>query len=83
MKKLSLMGLFALMVLAACNEKKETPMPEAETVETPVATPAEVAPAEPTPAAKEEKGTTIKISSDGVQYSDKNTEVEISSDKKN
>ena len=66
------------MVLAACNEKKETPMPEAETVETPVETPVETV-----PAAEEEKGTTIKIGSDGVEYSDKNTEVEISSDKKN
>lgn len=75
MKKLSLMGLFALVVLAACNEKKESP--EVETVETPVETPAETA-----PAAEEEKETTIKIGSDGVEYSDKNTEIEISSDKK-
>ena len=75
MKKISLMGLFALVVLAACNEKKESP--EVETVETPVETPAEA-----TPVAEEEKETTLKIGSDGVEYSDKNTEIEISSDKK-
>lgn len=76
MKKLSLIGLFALVVLAACNEKKETPDVTVETTNTTEAAPV----AEPTPAAEEEKGTSIKVGSDGVEYSDKNTEIEISND---
>jgi predicted small lipoprotein YifL len=77
MKKLSLMLLFTLVTITACGEKKETPTPV-----TPEATPVET-PAEPEPVAEEKKGTTIKIGSDGVEYSDKNTEIEISTDKKN
>ena len=77
MKKVSLIftGL-AIMSLVACNEKKE----ENSTVVVEKEVPAE------TPAEDDANGTSVSISSDGVEFStnddDTQTEVNIDTDKK-
>lgn len=67
MKKLSLVVLFAMVFFAACNEKKENAETQTETVSEPAAA---------------DKPTSIKVGSDGVEFSDSKTEIEISTDKK-
>ena len=72
MKKLSLLvSAFTLLLFVSCKEEaKEEPMNEVATEQTP---------SDSTAAATEES-TKIKVSSDGVEYSDGNTEVEVSTD---
>jgi hypothetical protein len=67
MKKLSLLlGALTMVVLVSCKEKEEEPI--------------EVAPVEVAPEATENEGTKIKVNADGVEYSDGNTEIEVSKD---
>lgn len=73
MKKLSLlMSAFTLLLFVSCKEEpKEEPMNEVTTEQTS---------SDSTVAATEEESTKIKVSSDGVEYSDGKTEVEVSTD---
>ena len=70
MKKLSLLvSAFTLLLFISCKEEaKEEPMNEVATEQT------------PSDSTATEEGTKIKVSSDGVEYSDGNTEVEVSTD---
>ena len=70
MKKLSLLvSAFTLLLFVSCKEEaKEEPMNEVATEQT------------PSDSTAAEEGTKIKVSSDGVEYSDGNTEVEVSTD---
>ena len=68
-----LLVVLSSVVLFSCNEKKEEQIPVEPTIET---APEPVA----TPESKEENGTSIKVSSDGFEYSDDKTKVEVSKD---
>lgn len=68
MKKLSLLlSALAMIVLISCKEKEEEQINEATPTET-------------TPQATEKESTKIKVSTDGVEYSDDKTNIEVSKD---
>lgn len=73
MKKLSLaVSALAILFFVSCKEEvKEQPVNEITIEQTTV---------DSTAAAPEEEGTKIKVNSDGVEYSDGKTEVEVSKD---
>ena len=77
MKKLSLaVSALSIMFFVSCKEEPKEPVVNEITIEQTTIDSTTTAPAE----VKEDEGTKIKVSSDGVEYSDGKTEVEVSKD---
>jgi hypothetical protein len=77
MKKLSLaVSTLAILFFVSCKEEPKEPVVNEITIEQTKIDSTTTDPAE----AKEDEGTKIKLSSDGVEYSDGKTEVEVSKD---
>ena len=75
MKKLSLaITAFTMLFFISCKEEAKEPVVNEITIEQPAADSTAVAPA------KEEEGTKLKVNSEGVEYSDGKTSVEVSKD---
>lgn len=73
MKKLNLaVSALAIMFLVSCKEEQKEPTVNEITIEQTTIDSTTIAP--------EEEGTKIKVNSDGVEYSDGKTEVEVSKD---
>jgi hypothetical protein len=74
MKKLSLtVSALVIMFFVSCKEEPQEPTVNEITIEQTTIDSTVVAP-------EEEEGTKIKVNSDGVEYSDDKTEVEVSKD---
>ena len=73
MKKLSLaVSALAIMFFVSCKEEQKEPVVNEITIEQTTVDSTTIAP--------EEEGTKIKVNSDGVEYSDGKTEVEVTKD---
>ena len=74
MKKLNLaVSALAIMFFVSCKEEQTEPTTVNETTINQTVV-------DSTTTAPEEEGTKIKVNSDGVEYSDGNTEVEVNKD---
>lgn len=75
MKKITLcLGLFAFLAFASCDKKTEKTV---ETTETTTVVQDTVVKEVPAEAPKEDDGTSVKVSSDGVDVNSKDVDVEV------